>query len=233
MTDDVPTTEQVAPQAQEAGGQEGEGAGGESLEQWAARRAREIVDQGGQLVTENGQLVVIRANGVPTDLAHVSKEMREEMERNKREREAEAAAERDRQAQIEAQARRQEEARQKREAEDRAAAERARAEAEAEQEALRQIPVGEGDTFQWNARTYQLTKMPEGEGRGGAIEVTVWRDGAITPVNDTEYGFTREQFENATGRKLKDAAPAASATDLQKSTEGLQRMTADIFCPLL
>lgn len=231
VTGDVPTTEQMAPQAQEAGGQEGEGAGGESLEQWAARRAREIVDQGGQLVTENGQLVVIRANGVPTDLAHVSKEMREEMERNKREREAEAAAERDRQAQIEAQARRQEEARQKREAEDRAAAERARAEAEAEQEALRQTPVGEGDTFQWNARTYQLTKMPEGEGRGGAIEVMVWRDGAITPVNDTEYGFTREQFENATGRKLKDAAPAASATDLQKSTEDARGEGTGIGAP--
>ena len=231
VTDDVPTTEQVAGQAQEADGQEGEGAGGESLEQWAARRAREIVDQGGLLVTENGQLVVIRANGAPTDLAHISKEMREEMDRNKREREAEAAAERDRQAQIEAQARRQEEARQKREAEDRAAAERARAEAEAEQEALRQIPVGEGDTFQWNARTYQLTKMPEGEGRGGAIEVTVWRDGAITPVNDTEYGFTREQFENATGRKLKDAAPAASATDLQKSTEDARGEGTGIGAP--
>jgi hypothetical protein len=78
-------------------------------------------------------------------------------------------------------------------------------------------PVGEGGTFQWNARTYQLTKMPEGEGRGGAVEVTVWRDGTITTVNDTEYGFTRAQFEKATGRKLK--AEGAATTTNEESTD--------------
>lgn len=179
------------------------------LEAWANRRAQEIVDSGGRIVTDNGNLMVIRANGVPTEIAHIPAEEAQRMDAAELDKAAQAEREAVAQQQQVAAEQQKEQAAAQRVANEQAERERIRAEDAAERERLKQIPVGVGDTFDWNGHSYQLTKLPQGTEKGAARQVTIWRDGKITPVTDQQHPFDAAQFEAATGRKLK---PATSET---------------------
>ena len=251
VTDDVPTTEELAQEAQEAGGQEGEKAGsgrtavtaptgavepapffvlapGVGMDErveipvWseseAQKKVREYIKRTGMSADQFGAGVQLfdAKTGQPAARINFDGDVVKTETRDEAQARSEAAVRQMEQAKAIAQPTQTPKASEQ----SRPAPGQRSEPAQPDADATADTPVGEGDTFQWNARTYQLTKMPEGEGRGGAVEVTVWRDGAITPVNDTEYGFTREQFENATGRKLTSPAPVEPAADLQKSTEG-------------
>ena len=217
VTNDVPTAEQVAPQAQEAGGQEGAAAGDST---GAVISADEVAKTAQRIATrQDPRSADPRVDRIEAQEAYLQEVAGTDPEAARRIA-AELRADPQRFSDIsgtspdkigvyariiEDQLRRDDDRREK-------ARQSTRPDTSSAPE--QDGPVGLGDTFQWNARTYQLTKMPEGEeGRGGAIEVTVWRDGSITPVNDTEYGFTRAQFERATGRQMKAGADATTTTE--------------------